>query len=141
MSRRDRIWQLHRQHPTWGLTELAEHLGCSKANVCYYVRREGIPLPRRLGAQQRKTAEVVQLYREGVYVKDIAERLGVSATFVCRVAHDRGLRRIRSTPRPDIPAWVPRGLREIFRVIACYADEETAAYHVRLLKSQAMEAA
>lgn len=140
MSRGDVIRQLHIENPTWGVTDIAKHLGCSVSNVCMVAQRYSIALPRtREPRFSAREVEVCRLYREGVKVADIAKRCGVGVAYVGRIAGRNGLFR-NKRPACPIPHWVPSTLVDTYIHLARAAGEETAAHHVRRLKSEGASA-
>lgn len=146
MTTANQVWQLHREHPDWGLTEMAAHFGTSKPNICNIAKRASIELPKRSTRREAvagRRKRVLELYAAGVPLKEIAAEVGVSKPYISQLAHRRGLRRngpylMRSA---DMPPWVPASLRPIYKQIARATDEETAAHHCRLLKNETRSAA
>lgn len=135
MNAGDRIRELAKAHPTWGVSDIAEHLGCTKPNITHIAQRYGINLPRRRSqAIIARNDEIARLYEEGVPGGEIAARFGVSRSLVSVIASDAGLR--RHAPQVEIPRWVPSALVDDFRAIARRDGEEVAASHVRRLKAE-----
>ncbi len=77
-----------------GTVEIAKIYGCSATTISYRLRQYGIPArPGALQPRGVNTDLLSNLYQEGVPIKEIAQRLGVSTSTVHYYRRKLGLSR------------------------------------------------
>ena len=85
--------------------DIAKHLGCSGTSIYRILRENGVQIrssKRGIGADLREKAEYIcKSYREGLPVKEIANKWGCSMASIYRVLHENNVLVKTSNKKPS----------------------------------------